>query len=207
VNIEGGVKSMLADGRVSASAAVFFIDWTDLQLNLPDPFAPGRFYIANVGDATSRGAEAEVSARVHPNVDLFGALGFTRARFSDGNVIGGVDVEGNTLPNTPDYTATIGAQVSRQLSASTTVFGRAESVFHGAFQYDEQNRALQEAYSLANVRGGVRVRQFLAEAWVRNAFDTRYIPVAFTYDAFAPSGFVGESGRPRTFGMSLGVAF
>ena len=42
------------------------------------------------------------------------------------------------------------------------------------------------------------------EAWVRNAFDTRYIPVAFAYGQIAPSGFIGESGRPRTFGITAG---
>jgi outer membrane receptor protein involved in Fe transport len=53
------------------------------------------------------------------------------------------------------------------------------------------------------VRGG----RLFAEAWVRNAFDTRYIPVAFAYENFAPSGFVGENGPPRTFGFSGGVSF
>jgi len=36
---------------------------------------------------------------------------------------------------------------------------------------------------------------------------TRYIPVAFAYPGLAPSGFLGENGNPRTFGVSLGVGF
>ena len=35
-NLEGGVKTMWAAGRVMANASVFRIDWEDLQLNLPD---------------------------------------------------------------------------------------------------------------------------------------------------------------------------
>jgi hypothetical protein len=31
--------------------------------------------------------------------------------------------------------------------------------------------------------------------------------VLFPYTGFAPSGYVGEVGTPRTFGMSLGVRF
>jgi outer membrane receptor protein involved in Fe transport len=42
---------------------------------------------------------------------------------------------------------------------------------------------------------------------VRNAFNTHYVPVAFAYGALAPSGFVGESGRPRTAGVTVGVSF
>ena len=57
-NIEGGVKTTWAGGRVAANAAVFRIDWEDLQLNLPDPAVPGQFYIANVGGATSRASSS-----------------------------------------------------------------------------------------------------------------------------------------------------
>jgi iron complex outermembrane recepter protein len=80
-------------------------------------------------------------------------------------------------------------------------------VFYGAFNYDEANLARQDAYSVANFRAGARGRLLFAEAWVRNAFDTRYVPVAFPYGELAPSGFVGESGRPRTFGVTLGITF
>jgi outer membrane receptor protein involved in Fe transport len=47
----------------------------------------------------------------------------------------------------------------------------------------------------------------MGELNVRNAFDTRYIPLAFAYPSFAPSGFVGEMGAPRTVSLSLGVRF
>ena len=80
-------------------------------------------------------------------------------------------------------------------------------MFYGAFQYDDANTAGQEAYSLANFRTGVRGTRLFAEAWVRNAFDTRYIPIAFAYRNFAPSGFVGEMGPPRTFGITGGITF
>ena len=65
-HVEGGVKSTLAGGKVAANAAVFFIDWDDLQLNVPNPFVPGQFYIANVGGARSSGVEFDVTARPQP---------------------------------------------------------------------------------------------------------------------------------------------
>ena len=205
-NLEGGLKTSWAAGRVSASASVFSIEWDDLQLNVPNVLAPGQFYISNVGGASSRGVEVELSARPHAAFDVFTAFGYTRARFGEGTVSSGADVSGNRIPNTPEYTATVGAQLTRT-AGRATVYGRGEMVFYGAFEYDDANTARQEAYSLANFRGGVRAGVLIAEAWVRNAFDTQYIPVAFAYGPFAPSGFVGESGRPRTFGVSLGVTF
>ena len=82
----------MAGGRVIANAAVFFIDWDDLQLNLPNPFVPAQFYIANVGGARSRGVEFEVSARPQAGLDVFGSLGYTSATFKDGTVSSGLDV-------------------------------------------------------------------------------------------------------------------
>jgi iron complex outermembrane recepter protein len=206
-HLEGGMKGLWAAGRVAASAAVFSIDWDELQLNLPIPQAPGQFYIANVGGARSRGVEFEVQARPHTGVDVFGAFGYTRARFGAGSISGGQSVADNRIPNTPAYTATLGAQVSRLVRPGITGYGRAETVFYGAFAYDEANLAEQDAYAIANVRAGARGRLLFAEAWIRNAFDTHYVPVAFAYGALAPSGFIGESGRPRTFGVTVGVTF
>ena len=140
-------------------------------------------------------------------MDLFGSFGLTHARFDDGSESRGADVSGNKIPNTPEYTASFGAQLSKALSSAATLYGGGEVVFYGAFNYDDLNLAEQDAYSLANFRGGVRGKYLFAEGWIKNAFDTRYVPVAFEYPGLAPSGFIGENGRPRTFGITGGVRF
>jgi iron complex outermembrane receptor protein len=207
-NLEGGVKTTWMGGRVMANAAVFRIDWDDLQLNLPDPFVPAQFYIANVGRALSQGVELDVNARVQPGIDVFAAFGYTDATFKAGSISSGANVAGNEIPNTPDYTATFGTQFSRVVRADATVYGRADVTFYGAFKYDDLNRAGQDSYSLTNFRGGLQRGRLYAEGWIRNAFDTHYIPVAFAFDPqLARSGFLGESGAPRTYGLNLGVRF
>jgi outer membrane receptor protein involved in Fe transport len=206
-SVEGGVKGLWANGRVMTSASVFRIDWQDLQLNLPNQLVPGQFFIDNAGSAVSSGVEVEGTGRVIPGLDVFGSLGYTHARFGDDVLIGAANVSGNKIPNTPDFTSTIGAQISHAVRQGTTVYGRAEVLVQGAFNYDEANTAGQDAYALTNVRAGVRFGVAVVETFVQNAFDTKYIPVAFEYRAFAPSGFIGEMGRPRTFGVNLGVRF
>jgi iron complex outermembrane receptor protein len=208
-NYEGGIKSEFAGHRVLTNLAVFSIDWQDLQLNVPNPSIPGQYYISNVGSARSSGFEAELNARPTADVTLFAAYGYTHARFGSGTSSGGVPVGGNEIPNAPSYTATIGTEISHPLSAAhgVRIYGRAEGVFYGAFKYDEANTTGQDAYGLANFRAGARGRRVFAEFWIRNAFDTKYIPVAFAYPGIAPSGFVGEPGKPRTFGASAGVSF
>ena len=174
---------------------------------MPNQFAPGQFYIANAGEARSRGVEFDVTARPHPSVDVFAMFGYTNARFGEGTRAMGNGVVDKKLPFTPDYTATIGTQLSRAVTSALSVYGRAEATFYGALQYDEFNTAEQEAYSLTNFRGGVRGKYVFGEVWIRNAFDTRYVPIALPLFGFAPSGFVGEMGRPRTFGVTAGLTF
>jgi iron complex outermembrane receptor protein len=209
-NVEGGVKSSFADGRASVAATVFFIDWNDLQLNQPI-IAPGlalygQFFIANVGSASSQGIEIEVTGRPHQNVEVFGSLGTTRAKFGSGSFVLGVAVEDNTLPNTPQVTGSFGTQISRPIG-QLTAYGRAEIAFFGEMHYDAANTpgASQDTYALADFRAGVRHRHTFVEAWIKNAFDTRYIPLALPYQS--ASGFIGENGRPRTFGVRAGVSF
>jgi iron complex outermembrane recepter protein len=205
-HVEGGVKTAWANNRFTANAAIFSIDWDDLQLNVPDPFVPAQFYIANVGGARSRGIEMEVAARAAEGLDLVSAFGYTHARFAAGSRSSGADVGGNTIPYTPDYTVSLGAQYQRRIG-ETSLVGRADVVFYGAFTYDDLNSLEQEAYSLVNLRFGVSRRFLIGEVLVRNAFDTRYIPFAFPYPNLAPSGFLGEMGAPRTVSVRAGVRF
>jgi len=74
-------------------------------------------------------------------------------------------------------------------------------------EYNDANTIGQDAYSLVNLRAGVARGMLLGEVFMRNAFDTRYIPLAFSYPSFAPSGFMGEMGAPRTMGIRVGVRF
>jgi len=205
-HVEGGAKTLFAGDRMSANAAVFYIDWDDLQLFTPNPAVPTQFYISNVGGATSKGVEFELNARPAPGFDLFTTVGYTQARFGSGSVSSGINVEGNKLPSTPEYTFSAGLQYSRDVGPATIV-GRADAVFYGAFEYDDANTLGQDAYSLVNLRLGLTGRFLIGEVMLRNAFDTRYIPLAFFYPNFAPSGFVGEMGAPRTLTVSAGIRF
>jgi iron complex outermembrane receptor protein len=203
---EGGVKKSTSTGRLTVNAAVFIVEWYNMQVNLPDPQAQG-FYISNAGDARTSGVEVEFGARPHKGVELFASAGSTDANFKAGSNSGGADVSGKTISNTPSFTTMAGTQLSHALNTSASLYARAEVVTTGGFQYDDANTEGQKAYTVANFRGGIRGKRVFIEAWMRNAFNTAYIPLAFSYQNFAPSGFIGEMGRPRTFGVRGGVTF
>ena len=206
-NYEEGVKSSALGGRLSVNVAAFRIDWRDLQVFIPNPLVPAQFFIGNAAGAVNNGVELEVGARPVPGVEVFGGVGVTNARFRDGSVSNGINVSGNKLANAPSHTADAGIQYSRQLWSAGSLTLRGEVVRYGEIQYDDANTLAQPAYSLANFRAGLRGKRLFGEAWVRNAFDTHYIPLAFPQPGLAPSGFLGENGAPRTFGLRAGVTF
>ncbi len=205
-NVEAGTKLRWAAGRVSTTAAVFRIDWSEMQLDVPNPAVPAQFYLANVGDAVSRGAEVELRARMAPGLDLFTAFGYTDARFSPGTRAGGSDVGNNRIPYTPGTTFSAGVHYAATLGG-WPVSARADVVHYGSFRYDERNSRGQDAYTLAHVRVAVEGRRYVADVMVRNALDTRYTALALPYPGLASSGFIGELGPPRTVTASAGLRF
>lgn len=206
-NYEVGIKTLLGSSRVSLNGSLFFIDWDDLQVYLPNPLVPAQFFVDNAGAASSKGAEIELNVRLLQGCDFFAGFGYTNAKFGAGSKSGGLDVTDHELPNTPSYTANVGGQYSMALSSAVSAYARAEIVFRGDYFYDDSNIEGQDAYSLTNFRFGARGKRLFAEAWLRNAFDTTYIPTALAYPGLAPSGYLGEMGAPRTFGVRAGVTF
>jgi len=207
-HLESGVKTVMADGKFSANGSVFYIEWSAMQLNVPNPNSWALFYISNVGNARSEGVEFDLNARPHKKVDIFGAVGLTRARFVDGTATGGnTTLAGKILPNTPGLTMSGGSQLSQDLFAGLNLYGRAEMWLNGGFEYDEANTQRQIAYSLLNYHVGLKHQSVFGEVWVKNAFDRRYIPIAFAYPRLVPSGFVGEMGPPRRVGLRVGFTF
>jgi iron complex outermembrane recepter protein len=211
-NYEIGAKTAWFNDRLVLNVAAFYIDWRNLQLNLPTT-VPGQYFIANAGGADSKGVELELRARPRHGWDLFATFGYTDARYLSGATAAHtapsgnstrVDIGGNHLIFSPEFTASGGTEYSWAICQRAALYVRAEVAVYGRYFYDPANTASQDTYSLANFRAGIRGNRWFAEGWVRNAFDTHYVPIAFEFPN-QQSGFVGESGAPVTFGVRAGV--
>jgi len=205
-NYEVGTKTEWLDRRLQVNLALFYIDWRQLQLA---QYSSG-YYIANAGAAMSKGAELELRYRPVRNWDLFASAGADDARFLSGSTAmvgsGNQGVGGNHLPYVPEFTVNAGTQYRWDICKVGTIYARAEADVTGNFQYDAGNQFGQSSYNLAHFRLGWRAKNWFAESWIKNAFDTHYVPVAFYYGT-TPSLYVGESGAPVTFGLRAGLNF
>ena len=94
-----------------------------------------------------------MNARPISALDFYATFGTADATFGAGSTSNGVDVSGNDLPLAPGYTASLGAKLSAGIGRSLGVYGRADVVFYGAYHYDDQNRAGQDAYQTVDGKG------------------------------------------------------
>ncbi len=202
---ETGIKTSWLKNRLEVNAAVFYIDWSDLQLDTPTA-TPAQFFIENAGKAYSKGFELEAIAHPIDNLDLFAGIGFVHAKFGGGSRNQGASISNNDLPYAPETTWNVGGQYTIKINKELSTYLRAEVFGTGQYFYDASNGASQDSYVLTNFRIGVAGKNWRLEGWMRNAFNEKYVPLAFPYQ-LASSGYIGEAGAPQTWGFTLGFSY
>ncbi len=200
---ELGARATFCEERYRVGGALFFVDWEDQQLSLFDPVG-GTGFVDNAGESESKGVELEGAARVVEGLDAFATFGLLDTEIEEFTDQFGIDTSGNDLPFAPETTWSAGLQYGRALSDDSRWIVRGEYGATGDFFYDPGNREGDD-FSLANFRAGVEGERWGFHVWLRNAFDEEYIPIALQVNPADPTFFVGESGAPRTVGVTLSV--
>jgi iron complex outermembrane recepter protein len=200
------VKTSFFENRLQWNADFFYIDWKNMQLNVPIPDTQSEFFIDNVGRAHSTGVETEARVKLLKGLDIFAGFGFTDARFDEYIQTNGISAKGNRLPQAPETTWNAGAQYTLDIGHGLRTYVRGELVGLGPMAYDSTNVLEQGAYIITNFRVGVGADHWRLEGFINNAFNTHYFPVAFPFPG-TQSGYVGQEGDPMTLGVTLGFRF
>lgn len=201
---ELGVKSQWLDDRLSANAAVFYVDWDDMQLSQFDPMAGG--FVSNAGKSSSQGIELELAGQICEHWSVFGTAGYLDTEFDSFIDQFGQDVSGRSLPFAPEFTFSAGSQYTQKLSDDAVGFARIDWFHVGEFFYDAGNLGA-ERYNLTNLRLGWTRKNVRIEGFCSNLFDEEYVAIAFQANPANPTQFVGANGAPRTYGVSFAVTF
>ncbi len=219
-NLEAGGKSTLADGRAIVNAAVFYYDYTDLQVST---FTEGTVRVTNAAEATLVGLELDVSAVLSDQFTWTASTMALSAEYDKfvtryGGPAGLVlDVAGNSLVNAPEisvtstlnYTAEVGPG---EFSAMAQIAYRS-TVYHSQFNEAEVG---QSGVMLANLRAGIRFVTGVEVAFVvRNLLDREYYQnsVRFTSlndrskDAIGIGAALGYPGEGRSMALQLHWGF
>jgi iron complex outermembrane receptor protein len=213
---EIGGKGRFLDRALTASAAIFYYDYTNQQLQdtRPGPVS----FLVNAPKSQVYGAEAEATYRVFPTLTLRGSFGYLHATYKD-LTLQGTDLQGNHLPFAPTWTGQFGfdwnildiAGGELTLSPTANVVSRQYfSPFNGinaAGTGQDNSELAQSGYSKVNASLSWTRDKVLVRAWVDNLFDREVYSygldlrgAGFPYNFLVPS-------TPRTFGISGRYSF
>lgn len=116
-NYEVGFKSELMDHRVRLNGSLFYLEWSDLQMESFRFLTPGDLssnfeQAINVEDAEAWGAELELTAAVTDLLTITSSIGYLDTEITSdtqAEITGGftVDLEGLEIPKAPELTFNI----------------------------------------------------------------------------------------------------
>lgn len=205
-NYEVGVKGSDAKGTVSYNATYFHIDWRDMQTSRS--FECGFGFKENVGDATSKGVELEVS--VIPIDGLILSAGAAYINTSLDADVPNLDAQkGDAAPFVPETSFTTSAEYSMAINAQFEGFGwlNVQYTDERSTEFSEQNSNYRkmDAYTLANLRLGVRFSDYEISLFANNLFDDDGVVRAIGRPPFDPPASIRVT--PRTIGVTFRGGF
>lgn len=203
-NYEIGVKSDLLGGKATFNASLFYIDWTDIQVTVTRP--DGFSYVTNGDKATSKGAEAELTLRPVPGLELGATLAYTDASLAADSA-SGAGFKGDRIPAVPKWSYDIFGRYSVPLSDTLSGYMQANIQHVGGsyngFPSDVPAPDLQHSYELANAKVGVETGDIDISLFVNNLFGKR---AELFVDTTLGDQRINVN-RPRTFGISASKRF
>lgn len=193
-NYEVGYKADLLDNTLRINAAVFYMDWTDLQASFQESGVDenGDFFIFggvdNADSAESYGVELSVTSVPVDGLVMNLNVGWLQAEYKEFTaLIDGENrvLDGVTIPNSPEWTISADAEYSFPLTGGLDGFVRGEYVYRDELR-STTAALIQEgfpwevpSYDFFNLRAGVQGEQYSVALYIENLFDDTYYTNAY----------------------------
>lgn len=192
-NYELGMKSSLLNNRLFINADVFYMDVTNMQT--VNYVALNQAYMANAAKSGIYGFELDANYEMTGNINLFGVLGFTEAKFNEYEDFLG-DYQGNSLPFAPKYNYALGGK----FRGDTGMYASVKARGYGKMYLDNANEYEKDPYMLVDVKIGYEFNKLDTYLYANNLFDENY-------DLVGSSGVYTLLNPPREVGVKVAYRF
>lgn len=215
---EAGLKYVDGSGRFRADAAIFYYNYSDLQLSA---FTPIGAITTNAASANIYGLDVQFGARIGERTNVTLGAQWLEARFNrftnatctnysqdaaSPYLPELCDVTGNRLPFAPKFKANLGANHRLSLGRSGTMLLSGNLAHDSGYFSEVDNVVRQDAHITVDlsaewrpVRRGSSIR-----LWVLNLANAHYYDTLVT---FPTTGVLHRPAAPRRFGVSVGYSF
>lgn len=202
---EAGYKAALLDRRLTLEAAVYDIEWSDIQQMVSDGNIFGFF--TNAGKARIRGGELALNWLPSTVWRFDASLSLIDAKLrTDADGLGGH--AGDRLPDTARIAATLAATHNFELAGRPAYLGlnaRHVGERHAGFPRSAISiDYLLPSYTVYGLQAGVDFERFKLSAYVRNLGNSRGLAAVAVNSATTGKAVVVE---PRTLGVAVNVPF
>ena len=201
-NYEAGAHLDLADGRLAADAAIFYVDTRNQQIARFAESGLGRMMV-NAGHSRSCGVEASMRYRPTSHFTLAADYGFTHAVFKQYDSGRDEDYSGNFVPFVPRHTLHADAAYSwffpQKFVESLTLGANLSGA--GCIYWTESNSRREDFTPMLGARLAATMGKVKVQAWMKNLtnadFDTFYFESA-------GRGFAQQA-KPLQFGIDISM--
>lgn len=212
---ELGSKSTFFDKRLRANGAVFYYDYSELQVftfvSGSTPTTPVVFALENAADAKVYGAELELKALLSSKLSADFGLGYLKTEYKNFTSSVGGDLSGNSLPGSPEFninasiTYDVGSINDWEVKASLD-YSYTDKRYFNAFEDDEISSLSSHSLLGARISADSPSQKWKVAIWGRNLNDEVYI--VDSTDLRGNFGFVPEFyGDRRSFGIDFSYSY
>ncbi|HEU4428095.1 MAG TPA: TonB-dependent receptor, partial [Myxococcota bacterium] len=210
---EVGAKSRFLDDRVQLNGAFFYYDYKNQQIQ---EVIQVTSYLRNV-DGRLYGVEAEMLAQLTDWWRIDSSFGYLDTRYDDNQILNpvtNVDIGGNQFQNAPDYTFTIGNDLTLLTRDAGSLIARFDANYMGNWEYDPYQGRIpaspqlddgSDPYWLLNTRVAWDSEHYTISGWVKNLTDEYYNVYGLNINPFLLDYF--QRGAPRTYGIDFTYKF
>ena len=218
---EVGSKNSLLNRSLQIDSSAYYVDWKNIQQNvyLPDC---GNEFAANLGAATSKGADTSIRYKPVSNLMLTLDVAYTDARYSQ-TVIAGVNGTGAAIVNKGDYLSTTPWNFTLAADYKVLGFDDVKPYLHADYQFNTAQQGLTPSQNANDgsydpnainmpetknmaLRAGANWNGWDISAYVNNVFNSTP-ELVHQHDTVASLLYFDRTWRPRTIGLSVNYRY
>ena len=224
IQYELGWKGSLADGRVQATAALFFIDYDDRQFEfiVPNPSGDGTLIdgIENIGDSEQMGIELSLTWQASDYLQIAAAYGYIDAEWDSWTVLpdGSANIGGITPPQIIEDSTTVTANFQMPAFGDFDLIANLQLSHNGTMEGGKPSGGTVEnpEFTVMDIQVGLASNNWEFMLNLDNAFDERYYTDIEPFPNFGFGGLIGTEpaeiiigthGHPRLFTASATYRF
>jgi iron complex outermembrane receptor protein len=195
------------------NGAFFYYDYKNQQIQ---EVIQVTSYLRNV-DGRLYGIELEALMQLADWWRVDSSLGWLDTRYDDDQILNpvtNVDIGGNQFQNAPDFTFTIGNDVTLLTRDAGSLITRFDANYMGNWEYDPYQGRIpaspqlddgSDPYWLLNTRIAWDSEHYTISGWVKNLTDEYYNVYGLNINPFLLDYF--QRGAPRTYGIDFTYKF